>query len=133
MRRAIKIGLGGGLFGLFLVALFGGQSVLMAGLIAGVLAGLLGGARTEGDTMRDGIRDGVIAGGMAGVVLLIANLFRHLFLDTRLGINQPPTGETVLVGLIAAVIAVGLGAALGAAHFVRGKGSTYATWGILGA
>jgi branched-chain amino acid transport system permease protein len=132
MTRAMKIGLWSGLFGLFVVSLFGGQAVLVAGLIAGVMAGLLGGARTEGDTMRAGVRDGVIAGGMAGVILLLSNLLRHLVLDQRMGITPPSIGTTLLFGLIGAALAVGIGAALGAIHFLPGTRSTYATWGILG-
>src|SRR5262245_17957405 len=121
MARAIKVGVGSGLFGLFIVVLFGGQSVLIAGLICGVLTGLLGGARTEGHTMRDGVRDGTTAGVVAGVILLLANLLRHLFLDERLGVNPPPPANALIVGLGAAALTVALGAAFGAAYFLPGK------------
>ncbi|HEY3229492.1 MAG TPA: hypothetical protein VGJ87_09740, partial [Roseiflexaceae bacterium] len=70
---------------------------------------------------------------VAGVILLLANMLRHMFLDARLGVNTPPIGDTLSDGLVGAAIAAALGAALGAAHFVPGKGSTYATWGLLGA
>ena len=132
MARAIKIGVGSGLFGLFIVALFGGQSVLMAGLICGVMSGLLAGARTEGNTMRDGIRDGAIAAVVAGVILLPANVLRHTYLDRLLGLPIPSIASMVTVGLIGAAIAIIIAAALGAAHFLPGRRGTYATWGILG-
>jgi branched-chain amino acid transport system permease protein len=132
MSRASKIGLWSGLFGLFIVVLFGGRSVLMAGLICGVMAGLLAGARAEGDSPRAGLRDGVWAGIVAGVILLVVHLVRQLFINGLLGQNAPPIGEAVLVGLLGAVLAVGIGAALGAAHFLAGARSNYTTWAILG-
>lgn len=131
MSRAFKIGLWSGLFGLFVVALFGGRAVLMCGLIGGVFAGLLAGARTEGNSMRDGLRDGITAGSVAGVVLLLTNLLRHFVFDGLRGRTPPPLTNDLLIGLLAAAIAVGLGAALGAAHFLPGRRSTQATWGIL--
>src|SRR5690349_9842568 len=104
MSRASKIGLWSGLFGLFIVVLFGGRSVLMAGLICGVMAGLLAGARAEGDSPQAGIRDGVWAGIVAGVILLVVHLVRQLFINGLLGQNAPPIGEAVLVGLLGAVL-----------------------------
>ncbi len=132
MSKAVRIGLWSGLFGLFIIVLFGGQAVLMGGLIGGVMAGLLAGARTEGSTMRDGIRDGVTAGAVTGAILVVSDLLRHLFLDPLMGVTPPAIGTMLLFSLLAAALAVGLGAALGAAHFLPGKQSSYATWGVLG-
>jgi branched-chain amino acid transport system permease protein len=133
MARAIKVGLWSGLFGLFIVVLFGGQAVVIAGLICGVLTGLLGGARTEGQTMRDGVRDGTTAGVVAGVILVLANLLRHLFLDARLGATPPSAANALIVGLGAAALTVALGAAFGAAYFLPGKRKDFSTWALLGA
>jgi branched-chain amino acid transport system permease protein len=133
MTRAMKIGLWSGLFGLFIIAIFGGLSARVTGLLCGVLAGLLGGARTDGNTMRDGVRDGAVAGVVAGVIVLLAAILRHTFLDARLGVAPPLFVDTMIDGLAGAALTVGLGVALGAAHFVPGKGSTYATWGLLAA
>jgi branched-chain amino acid transport system permease protein len=133
MSRAIKVGFWSGLFGLFIIVLFGGQAVLMAGLICGVLAGLLGGARADGHTVQAGVRAGAISGAAAGAVVLVANLFRHLFLDARLGVNPPPVGATLRDSVLGLALAVAISAALGAAHFLSGRRSTYATWAILGA
>jgi branched-chain amino acid transport system permease protein len=132
MSRAIKVGLWSGLFGLLIVVLFGGNSVIIAGLLGGVMAGLLGGARTEGDTLGDGVRDGLAAGGVVAAILVLGNLLRRIVLDPALGLNQSSFGGALAIGLIAAAIVLALGAGLGAAHFLRGVRSSYATWGILG-
>ena len=134
MNRAVKVGLWCGLlFGLIVIVLFGGRGVLMAGLISGVLAGMLAGARTDGDTLRAGARDGGVAGAVAGALLLAINIFRHGFLDARLGVSPPPLDQTLIDSVIAIVLSAGIGAGLGAAHFFRGRNSVYGTWGILGA
>jgi branched-chain amino acid transport system permease protein len=141
MSNAFKVGLGSGLFGLFIVILFGGRSVLMCGLITGVMAGLLAGARTEGTTARDGIRDGAVAGAVAGAILIIAHLLRLHALGPVLGQIPPPLVNTLLLGLLAGGISTLLGVGFGAAHFVRGTprlpfairvpGRTIATWSLL--
>jgi branched-chain amino acid transport system permease protein len=133
MSRASKIGLWSGLFGIFIVVIFGGRSVLAAGLICGVMAGLLAGARAEGDTLEAGIRDGIRAGAVAGVILLLVNLLRQLFINRLLGQNTPPVGDAVLVGLLGMALAVGIGAGLGAAHFLPSPRNNYTTWGLMGA
>lgn len=132
MSRAIKTGIWSGLFGCFIILLFGGQSVLMAGIIAGVLTGLLVGARAEGDTIQAGMRDGAIAAGVAGLVLIVGNVLRHAIVTPALGQAVPPTSEALLFGVAGAVIAIIIAVALGAAHFLPGRQSSYATWGILG-
>jgi branched-chain amino acid transport system permease protein len=132
MSRAIKVGIGAGLFGLFIAVIFGGTSVLMAALICGVLAGLLG-ARADGDTIQDGIRNGLIAGGIAGVILFVAAILRNVVIGPRVGITAAPINQTLIVALISAALSLGLGVGLGAVHYLPGRRSTYGTWGILGA
>ncbi|MBA3945378.1 MAG: branched-chain amino acid ABC transporter permease [Herpetosiphonaceae bacterium] len=132
MSRAINIGVWAGVFGVFIIVLFGGQSVLAAGLICGLLAGLLAGARTEGETMQAGVRDGLISGAVAGVILIVSNILRNTFITTLVGQNLPSTGEVLSFGIAGAAISMVLGAALGAAHFLPGRRSSYATWAILG-
>src|SRR5579859_1147604 len=132
MVRAIKTGLWSGLFGLFTVLLFGGQSVLIVGLILGIMAGLLGGANAERATPRDGARDGAISGTVAALLLLLANVVRHMVVDTLVGQTPPSVGSILLSGLLGVVLVLAIGIALGAVHFLRSPISTYATWGILG-
>lgn len=132
MSRAIKVGIGAGVFGLFTVVIFGGMSVLMAALICGVLAGMLG-AREDGETIRDGIRNGLIAGGSGGAILVLAQFLRNVAIDRSVGVTPPPISQTLLIALLSLVLSLGLGMALGAAHYLPGRRSTYATWGILGA
>jgi branched-chain amino acid transport system permease protein len=141
MSNAVKIGVWSGFFGLFIVVLFGGRSVLMCGVIAGVIAGLLSGARSDGHRLLDGVLDGVITGGVAGAILLAANLLRNLLLDPVIGRTAPALTDDLLIGLLAAGTAVAIGALLGAAHFASGRvalgsarvpKSTVSTWAVLG-
>jgi len=133
MSRALKVGIGVGLFGLFVVVIFGGMSVLMAALICGVVTGLLGArADADADTIRDGIRNGLISGGSAGVILFLAALLRNVVIGPRVGIAAAPISQTLIVGLISAVLSLGIAMALGAVHYLPGQRSTYGTWAILG-
>jgi branched-chain amino acid transport system permease protein len=141
MSNAVKVGLWSGLLGLFIVVMFSGRSILMCGIIAGVFAGLLAGARTDGSTMRDGIRDAAIAAGVGGVILLLANLIRHMLIDPLVAQTPPSITDQILVGLLAAGIAVVIGVGFGAAHFLNGRvgfasarvpTSSVATWALLG-
>src|SRR5215213_2385412 len=101
MSRALKVGIGAGLFGLFVVVIFGGMSVLMAALICGVVTGLLGArADADADTIRDGIRNGLISGGSAGVILFLAAILRNVVIGPRVGIAAAPINQTLIVGLI---------------------------------
>jgi branched-chain amino acid transport system permease protein len=130
MSRAIKIGIGAGLFSLFVVVIFGGLSVVMTGLICGVVTGLLG-TRTDGNTIRDGARNGLITGGTAGAILFVAALLRNVVVGPLVGIAAAPINQTVIVGLISAVLSLGIATVLGAVHYLPGRQSTFGTWGIL--
>ena len=87
MSNAFKIGLWSGIFGLVIVILFGGQSVIMLGVIAGILAGMLAGAHEGITDSRTAVQQGVIAGVVAGAILIAANLLRHIGLASVLGLS----------------------------------------------
>lgn len=131
MSRALKVGLWGGFFGMLIAVMFGGMSVLMAGLICGVLAGMVG-ARGSGETMQDGIRQGLVSGGTAGIMLFLASLLRNLVVNPLVGQQRGSVEQTLLIGLVSALLALVLGVALGAVHYLPDRQSAYGTWGILG-
>lgn len=140
MSNAFKIGLWSGIFGLVIVILFGGQSVIMLGVIAGIMAGMLAGAHESITESRTAVQHGVIAGIVAGAILIAANLLRHIGLASVLG-GSPFSFATVLTqGLIAAALTIGVAALLSAAAHLPGRvilfqrriaASTFATYAIL--
>lgn len=140
MSNAFKIGLWSGIFGLVIVILFGGQSVIMLGVIAGIMAGMLAGAHESITDSRTAVQHGVIAGVVAGAILIAANLLRHIGLASVLG-GSPFSLATVLTqGLIAAALTIGVAALLSAAAHLPGRvilfqrriaSSTFATYAIL--
>ena len=140
MSNAFKIGLWTGIFGLVIVILFGGQSVLMLGIIAGVMAGLLAGASQDFEDSRTAVRHGIFAGAVAGAILIVANLIRHVLLAPVLGGSLFSVGTIFIQGLSAAAIAVGIASLLSAAAHLPGRlilfqrrimASTFATYAIL--
>jgi len=120
-----------GLFGLITAVMFGGMSVLMAGLICGVIAGMVGG-RTGGETPRDGMRNGLISGGTAAIILFLSTLLRNIIINPRVGQAMPPISQTLTIAVLTAVLSLGIGMALGAVYYLPGRQSTFGTWGILG-
>ncbi|HEU5088528.1 MAG TPA: hypothetical protein VFT99_13825, partial [Roseiflexaceae bacterium] len=121
MSNAIKVGLWSGLFAIVTVALFGGRSVLMCGLICGALTGILAGQRAETNSSRVAMREGLTAGIVAGLLLLVANILRQLVINPMVGQVVPPIGTVLLVGLLAAVIAIGLAALFTWVAYLRGS------------
>ncbi|GAB4207008.1 MAG: hypothetical protein OHK0022_34680 [Roseiflexaceae bacterium] len=132
MSKYFRTGLWIGLFGLFVVVLFGGGVVLVCGLICGVMAGLLAGARSDGHTPADGARDGAAAAGVAGAVLLVANLLRAFVVGPLVGQPAPSATTAVMQGLLAAGLTTLIAMALGASHFLPENRRAIGTWVVLG-
>lgn len=140
MSNAFKIGLWSGIFGLVIVILFGGQSVLMLGIIAGILAGMLAGGHADLADGRTAVRHGVTAGAVAGAILILANLIRHVVMAPLLGGSPFSIGDILIQGLLSAVLAIGIAALLSAAAHLPGRliilqrriaASTAATYAVL--
>jgi branched-chain amino acid transport system permease protein len=134
MMQPIKIGLWAGAFGLFIVALFGELSSIMAGLIAGIIVGMVLRARlgNESTTAR-AATDGAISGAVAAALIIVGVLLRTGILDQLSGQRPTPLNVSLLAGAVAAVLAIGLGAWLCASGTLPGRAASIGLWATLAA
>jgi branched-chain amino acid transport system permease protein len=132
MTQYLKIGLWTGFFGLFIVALFGEKSAIMAGLLVGVIAGLLERARSGGSPLGVAARNGTIVGALASAGVLLGMLIRASALDSMAGVRPLTLVDNLGVAALAVALGVGISAWLSASAALKGRTGDTAMWATLG-